>query len=126
MWIHLCTLMPLGLSLEEAEMQRTTKRPQMLGFKSSRRGAENIKKIREHELGRLEAMVGVPFTWDHGPHPHHNPLTSRFSSRDLDGNEIRPCFLYRTCLLFFLELFSLNSIFILFLLSMMGKHPIFL
>ena len=56
------TLMPLGLSLEEAEMQRTTKRPQMLGFKTSRRGAEKIKKIRERELRRLEAMVGVPFT----------------------------------------------------------------
>ena len=33
------TLMPLGLSLEEAEMQRPTKCPRMLGFKTSRRGA---------------------------------------------------------------------------------------
>ena len=55
------TLMPLGLSLEEAEMQRTTKRPRMLGFNTSRRGAEKIKKIRERELRRLEAMVGAPF-----------------------------------------------------------------
>ena len=44
------TVMPLGLSLEEAEMQRTTKRPRMLGFTTSRRGAEKIKKIREREL----------------------------------------------------------------------------
>ena len=56
------TLMPLGLSLEEVEMQRTTKRPRMLGFKTSRRGVEKIKKVRERELHRLEAMVGVPFT----------------------------------------------------------------
>ena len=54
-------LMPLGLSLEEAEVQRTTKRPRMLGFKTSRCGVEKIKKIRERELRRLEAMVGIPF-----------------------------------------------------------------
>ena len=53
---------PLGLSLDEAEMQRTTKRPRMSGFKAIRRGEETIKKIRERELRRLEAMVGVPFT----------------------------------------------------------------
>ena len=53
---------PLGLSLDEAEMQRTTKRPRMSGFKAIRRGVETIKKIRERELRRLEAMVGVPFT----------------------------------------------------------------
>ena len=55
------TLMALGLSIEEAEMQRTTKRPQMLGFQTSRHGVEKIKKIRERELRRLEAMVGAPF-----------------------------------------------------------------
>ena len=57
------TLMPLGLSLEEAEIQRATKRPRMLGFNTSQRGVEKIKKIRERELRRLEAMVGVPLTW---------------------------------------------------------------
>ena len=51
-----------GLSLDEAEMQRTTKRPRMSGFKATRRGVETIKNIRERELHRLEAMVGVPFT----------------------------------------------------------------
>ena len=29
---------------------------------NARRGVETIKKIRKHELRRLEAMVGVPFT----------------------------------------------------------------
>ena len=53
---------PLGLSLAEAEKQRTTKHPRMLGFKATRRGVETIKKTRERELHRLEAMVGVPFT----------------------------------------------------------------
>ena len=53
---------PLGLSLDEAKMQRTTKRPRMSGFKAIRRGVETIKKIRERELHCLEAMVGVPFT----------------------------------------------------------------
>ena len=53
---------PLGLSLDEAEMQQTTKRPRMLGFKATRRGVEMIKKIRERELRHLEAMVGVPLT----------------------------------------------------------------
>ena len=57
------TLMLLGLSLEGAEMQRTTKRPRMLGFKTSQSGVEKIKKIWECELRRLEAMVGVPLTW---------------------------------------------------------------
>ena len=57
------TLTPLGLSLEEVEMQRTTKRPRILGFKTSQCGGEKIKKIRERELRRLEAMVGVPLTW---------------------------------------------------------------
>ena len=41
------TLMPLGLSLEEAELSKC---PRMLGFNTSRRGAEKIKKIREREL----------------------------------------------------------------------------
>ena len=53
---------PLGLSLDEVEMQRTTKRPRMSGFKAIRRREEIIKKIREHELRHLEAMVRVPFT----------------------------------------------------------------
>ena len=53
---------PLGLSIAKAEKQRTTKHPQMLGFKATRRGVETIKKIREHEQRRLEAMVRVPFT----------------------------------------------------------------
>ena len=53
---------PLCLSLDKAGMQRTTKHPQMSGFKVIRHGVETIKKIRERELRRLEAMVGVPFT----------------------------------------------------------------
>mgnify|MGYP007129902953 CR=1 FL=1 len=61
---------PLGLSLNKAEMQRTTKRPRMSSFKATRRGVETIKKIRECELHHLEAMVGVPLHWDHGPHSH--------------------------------------------------------
>ena len=56
------TLTPLGLSLVEVEKQRTSKCPWMSGFKATRRGIETIKKIRERELCRLEAMVGVPFT----------------------------------------------------------------
>ena len=43
-------------------MQRTTKYPRMLGFKTTRRGVETITKIRERELRQLEAMVGVPST----------------------------------------------------------------
>ena len=50
---------PLGLSLAGAEKQRTTKRPRMLGFKATQHGVETIKKIRERELYRLEAMVGL-------------------------------------------------------------------
>ena len=53
---------PLGLSLNEAEMQRTTKRPRMSGIKATRRGVETIQKIREREVRRLEAIVGVPYT----------------------------------------------------------------
>ena len=53
---------PLGLSLDETEMQRTTKRTLMSGFKATQHGVEIIKKIREHELRHLEAMVRVPFT----------------------------------------------------------------
>ena len=58
---------PLGLSLAEAEKQRTTKRPRMSGFKATRCGVETIKKTRERELRlrRLEAMVGVSLHWDH-------------------------------------------------------------
>ena len=54
------TLAPLSLSLTEAENQRTTKHPQMSGLKVT--CVEAIKKIREHELHCLEAMVGLPFT----------------------------------------------------------------
>ena len=48
---------PLGLLLDEAENQRRTKRPRMPGFKATRRDVEAIKKIRERELHRLEAMA---------------------------------------------------------------------
>ena len=51
---------PLGLCLVAAENQRTTKRPRMSGLKVT--CVEAIKKIREHELHCLEAMVGLPFT----------------------------------------------------------------
>ena len=34
----------LDLSLDETEMQRTTKRPRMSGFKATRRGVETIKE----------------------------------------------------------------------------------
>ena len=59
---------PLDVSLTKAENQRTNalgyranKCPQISGFKVSRH-AETIKKIREHELPCLEAMVEIPFT----------------------------------------------------------------
>ena len=55
------TLAPLDLSLAEVENQRTTKSPRMLGLKATG-GVEAITKIMDHELHRLEAMVGVPFT----------------------------------------------------------------
>ena len=56
-------LAPLAHSLVEAENQRATKRPWILGFKVTHH-VEGIKKIRERELPRLEAimMVGIPFT----------------------------------------------------------------
>ena len=50
------TLAPLGLSLEEVENQRTIKHPQMSCLKVTH-CVEVIKKIRERELYRLEAMV---------------------------------------------------------------------
>ena len=53
---------PLGLFLDEAENQRRTKRPRMSGFKATQHGVEAIKKIREHDLHRLEAMVGPRVT----------------------------------------------------------------
>ena len=53
---------PLSLFLDEVENQRRIKRPQMSGFKATRRGVEAIKKIKECELHRLEAMVGAPST----------------------------------------------------------------
>ena len=49
-------LAPLGLFLAEAKNYRATKHRQMLGLKITR-AVEMIKKIREHELHRLEAMV---------------------------------------------------------------------
>ena len=52
---------PLGLSLAATKNQRTTKRPRIPGLKITR-SVEAIKKIRERELHRLEAMVRVPFT----------------------------------------------------------------
>ena len=58
--LSLDTPTPLDLSLIEAENQRTTKRPWMLGHKATR-GVDAIKKIRKHELHNLEAMVWVPF-----------------------------------------------------------------
>ena len=51
----------LGISLTEAQNQRTTKCRWILGLKVSC-CVEEIKKIRECELHRLEAMVGLPFT----------------------------------------------------------------
>ena len=55
---------PAPVSLFELENQRTTKHPEMSGLKVTL-GVETIKKIRERELRRLEAMVGVPFTHTH-------------------------------------------------------------
>ena len=40
---------PLGLSLAEAEKQRTNKRPWMSGIKATLRGVETIKKIRQRD-----------------------------------------------------------------------------
>ena len=113
---------PLGLSHAEAEKQRKLN---VLKCHASKQLDVEYKQLR-----RWEAMVGVPFTLDHGPHPHRNPLTSRFFSRDLDGNGTRPSikpFPYRTCF-FLLELFCLSSIFYFifyFYFRWMGKHPIF-
>ena len=112
------TLALLGLSLEEVEIQRTTKRPRMLGFKTSQRGVEKIKKIRERELRRLEAMVGVPLTWGPRATSTWQPFDPCFSSRDLDGNEIRPSitsFHCRTC-----SFRTILYLILIFLLSMNG------
>ena len=65
---------PLGLFLDEAENQRRTKRPRMPGFKATRRDVEAIKKIRERELHRLEAMVGALYT----PGPWVTPTPKPF------------------------------------------------
>ena len=51
----------LSLSLIEVENQRTTKHPRILVLKVTR-GVEAIEKIRECELHRLGAMVGIPLT----------------------------------------------------------------
>ena len=64
---------PLDLSFAEAKNQRTTKHPQTAGFKLTS-GVEAIKKIRERELGRLEAMVGVTFTLGPRPTPTLKPF----------------------------------------------------
>ena len=58
---------PLDLSLVEVENQRTTKCPWILCLKVTR--AKAIKKIKEHELHCLEAMVDIPFT--SGPRATH-------------------------------------------------------
>ena len=55
------TLAPIDFSLIEAENQRATKRPWILGFKVTHH-VEAIKKIRQHELPCLEAMVMISFT----------------------------------------------------------------
>ena len=63
------TSAPLGLSFTEAETQRATKRPRVLGFKATRCHAVDIQKIRDRELLRLEAMVGTPLTSKPPNHP---------------------------------------------------------
>ena len=50
---------PLDLFLDEVENQRRLKHPRMSGFKAIGCGVEAIKKIRERELHRREAMVRV-------------------------------------------------------------------
>ena len=57
---------PLGLSLVEAENQRTTKRPQMSGLRVTH-CVEVMKKTRECELNCLGAMVGVRVPFKSGP-----------------------------------------------------------
>ena len=52
---------PINLSLPEAENQKATKHPRVPGFEVTCH-VESIKKIREHELPRLKAIVGIPFT----------------------------------------------------------------
>ena len=84
------TLAPLGLSIVEAENQRTTKHPQILGFKETQLCVEAIKKIRERELHCPQVVVGVPFTMGPWATTASKPLTSCFFSKDLDGNETRP------------------------------------
>ena len=65
---------PLGLFLDEAENQIRTKCPRKSGFKATRHGVEAIMKIRERELHRLEAMVGVLST----PGPWVTPTPKPF------------------------------------------------
>ena len=52
---------PSDLSLDEVEMRRTTKRPQMLGLKATRCGVEKIKKIRVYFGLDLDSTQGCPF-----------------------------------------------------------------
>ena len=56
------TLAPCCLSIANAENQRTTKHPQISGFKATRHGVDAIKKTRERDLHRLETMVGIAVT----------------------------------------------------------------
>ena len=52
---------PLGLFLAEVENQRATKQ-QIQGFTVTCGRANGIKKMRQHELPHLEAMVRTLFT----------------------------------------------------------------
>ena len=69
------TLVGLGLSLFEAENLRAIKHPWIPYFKVTRCHTIDIKKIREHELPRLEAMVEIHLHSNYRSHPHQNPST---------------------------------------------------
>ena len=68
------TLAPLGLSIDEAENQRRTRRPRVPGFKATQRDVEAILKIRERELHRLEAMARALSTLEPTSRPFDPPL----------------------------------------------------
>ena len=68
------TLAPLGLSIDEAENQRRTRRPRVPGFKATRRDVEAILKIRERELHRLEAMARALSTLEPRVTPTSKPF----------------------------------------------------
>ena len=61
----------LGLSHAEAENQRAKRRPRMPGFKATRCHEADIRKIRQRELPRLRAMVGLQAS---GPTSQFTPL----------------------------------------------------